>query len=328
MSDNLLPEVMSSSAEAVTVGKDIFSAMYANHMRAYEKADAYLIDKIINSEDHSVSEADIEVAARLYAIPKMRKEYKNIAKIMKKADTLIQRRIAYTKEIPNDIDPDLFDYVMDKAKIISSDQLQTIWASLLVQSSLQPGTLRKVMFDKIALLDQKSAALFGLLCTLTYKLTVSDGREYLFPFYIREKILQKLVSYTGGQFSAEDRDEYKLLYSITDDIGINYENIEDELEVLQDIGLIRISEHDDEGDVYTMEKSSFSVEVGSQNWTVPSAFDKFDQIYYIMTGCLEYTTIGLELCNSLLERYPVDERFAKTLKVYQNLLFLKEDSIV
>lgn len=312
---------LSEIVGTMTTSTDFFSSMYEKHMKSYEKADEYLYDKILNTKDHIVTDEDLEVAARLYAVPKMRKEYRNIAKIMKKADTLIKRQTENTEEKPKDIDPELFDYFIDKAKIISSEQMQTLWASLLVQSSLQPGTMRKVMLDRIALLDQKSASLFGLLCTLTYKLIVSDGREYLFPFYIRAKNLQKLVTYENCLYTNEDCDEYKSLYSTNDNIGINYENIEDDLEVLQDIGLIKISEHDDEGDVYTIEESSFSVEVGSQKWTVDSSFDSSEQIYFMITGCLEYTTIGLELCNALMENYPVNESFAKTLKEYQNSLF-------
>lgn len=321
MAEQLLSDIISSSSDAITAGTGFFSLLYANHMKSYERADAYLENRILNTKDHIITDEDLEVAAKLYAIPKMRKEYKNIAKTLKKADALFQRRVSHTKETPKEIDSDLFDYIMDKAKLISSEQLQSLWASLLVQSSLQPGTLRKVMLDRIALLDQKTATLFGLLCTMTYKLTVSDGREYLFPFYIRAKNLQKLVTYKNCQYTNEDRDKYKALFSTDDEIGIDYENIEDELEVLQDIGLIKISEHDDEGDVYTVEKSSFSIEVGSQNWTIHSAFDEIERIYFIITGCLEYTTIGLELCNALMERYPVNESFAKTLKEYQNSLF-------
>lgn len=320
MSKKVLPDLVSSSTDAISAGTGFFSTIYANHMKSYERADMYLENRILNTKDHSVTDKDLEVAAKLYAIPKMRKEYKNIARTLKKADALFKRRVEHTKETPTDIDSDLFDYIMDKAKLISSEQLQALWASLLVQSSLQPGTLRKVMLDRIALLDIKSASLFGLLCTLTYKLTVSDGREYLFPFYIREKNLQKLVTYKNCLYNNEDRKLYKSLFTL-DDIGIDYKNIEDELEVLQDIGLIKISEHDDEGDVYTVEKSSFSIEVGSQNWTIHSAFDEIESIYFIITGCLEYTTIGLELCNALMERYPVNESFAKTLKEYQNSLF-------
>ena len=213
MSDHLLPDVMSSTSEAISAGTGFFSTMYANHMKAYNRADSYLEEKILTTKNHSITEEDLEIAAKLYAIPMLRKEYKNIAKIMRKADTLIQRKVVETKEIPKDIDPELFDYIMDKAKLISSDQIQTLWASLLVQSSLQPGTLRKIMLDRIALLDQKSATVFGLLCTLTYKVTVSDGREYLYPFYIREKNLQKLVNYKGCQYNNHDRKIYKSLYS-------------------------------------------------------------------------------------------------------------------
>ena len=323
MSKQLSPDFISSTSDMITSGTGFFSTLYENHMRSYEKADAYLVNKILNTKEHIITDEDMEVAAKLYAIPKLRREYKNIAKTIRKADAIIQRRVAQTKEIPKDIDPDLLDYIMDKAKLISSDQIQTLWASLLVQSSLQPGTLRKVMLDRIALLDQKSATLFGLLCSLTYKLTVSDRREYLFPFYIRAKSLQKLVTYKDCQYDNEDCNKYKDLYSI-DEIGINYENIEDELEVLQDVGLIKLSEHDDEGDVYTIEKSSFSIEVGSEKWTIPSAFDNIEKIYYIITGCLEYTAIGIELCNALMPKYPVNENFAKTLKEYQNSLFWVE----
>lgn len=324
MSKKVLPDLVSSSTDAISAGTGFFSTIYANHMKSYERADMYLENRILNTKDHSVTDKDLEVAAKLYAIPKMRKEYKNIARTLKKADALFKRRVEHTKETPSDIDSDLFDYIMDKAKLISSEQLQALWASLLVQSSLQPGTLRKVMLDRIALLDIKSASLFGLLCTLTYKLTVSDGREYLFPFYIREKNLQKLVTYKNCLYNNEDRKLYKSLFTL-DDIGIDYENIEDELEVLQDIGLVKLSEHDDESDVYTIEKSTFSIDVGSQTWSIDSAFDKFESIYFIITGCLEYTTIGLELCNALTEKYPVNESITKTLKEYQNSMFWKSE---
>lgn len=146
-----------------------------------------------------------------------------------------------------------------------------------------------------------------------------------FPFIYEKKILQKLVTYKNCPYTNEDRKKYKSLFSMSEDIGIDYENIEDELEVLQDIGLIKISEHDDESDVYTVEKSTFSIDVGSQTWTVNSAFDKFERIYFIITGCLEYTTIGLELCNALIEKYPVNENFAKTLKEYQNSIFWEKE---
>lgn len=153
MSKEKVTDMISSSSDAITTVDGIITSIYKSHIRKYERADNYLESVIL--EKGYPSNEDLEIAARLYAIPMLHKKYKNIANTLNKADIICEKRIQETGEEVLDVSDDWISYFMDRTSIISEESIQSIFACLLTQECCENGTVRKVMIDRLALLDKK-----------------------------------------------------------------------------------------------------------------------------------------------------------------------------
>ena len=158
MEQEKITDIISSSSDALTTVDGIITSIYKSHMRKYERADSYLETVIL--EKGFASDKDVETAARLYGIPMLHKKYRNIAKTLNKADALCKKRIQETKEKVTDVDDDWLTYFMERVSIVSEESIQSIFACILTQECCESGSMRKVMIDRLALLDRKSARLF------------------------------------------------------------------------------------------------------------------------------------------------------------------------
>lgn len=78
MEQESISSIISSSSDAFMSTNGVISAIFNSHMQKYERAEKYLETAILKKG--AASDEDIEIAARLYAIPMLRKKYKNIAK--------------------------------------------------------------------------------------------------------------------------------------------------------------------------------------------------------------------------------------------------------
>ena len=239
MEQEKITDIISSSSDALTTVDGIITSIYKSHMRKYERADSYLETVIL--EKGFASDKDVETAARLYGIPMLHKKYRNIAKTLNKADALCKKRIQETKEKVTDVDDDWLTYFMERVSIVSEESIQSIFACILTQECCESGSMRKVMMDRLALLDRKSARLFSILCQLTYSVEVNDGRIYYVPLYLRDNILVELVKNKATLFAEDQAIEYQNILAEGLDSDCQLEDLESELDMLQEIGLINIS---------------------------------------------------------------------------------------
>ena len=280
---------------------NIITQIYRQYIAKYSAADQYLNDVI--KEKGKPSANDMEIAARLYAVPKMRRHYKNIANILVKADQLYEQWKPQKDEMRKAIEDDWIDYFLDRVKTVSDETVQRLWACILAQECFEQGTFRRVMLDRLALLDRSSASLFQILCDLTYDIEVSDGRKYSVPLYIRDTELRRML--------------YKNYFSINDRV-LHGSEIEEELEVLQEIGLVNLSEENDESDIYSIENIEFTVSTENKKFKVLPQYDEQQEVYYIVTGCMTFTKIGLELYKALKKQIVKPSFFLKLIESFMD----------
>ncbi|HAU1314582.1 TPA: DUF2806 domain-containing protein, partial [Legionella pneumophila] len=88
------------------------------------------------------------------------KDEKNISNIILKC--LISMKEA-TKA--DDVDDDWLRFFFEKAKMVSDEQMQDIWANLLSGELEKPGSFSKRTINLVELLDKSDAKLFTSLCS-------------------------------------------------------------------------------------------------------------------------------------------------------------------
>ena len=281
-------EKILSLAEKSTGGIEstgnIITQIYRQYIAKYSAADQYLNEVI--KEKGKPSAKDMEIAARLYAVPKMRRHYKNIANILVRADQLYEQWKPQKDEMRKAPEDDWIDYFLDRVKTVSDETVQRLWACILTQECFEQGTFRRVMLDRLALLDRSSAALFQILCDLTYDIE-EDAMLY------------------KNYFSINDRD-------------LHGSEIEEELEVLQEIGLVNLSEENDESDIYSIENIEFTVSTENKKFKVLPLYDEKQEVYYVVTGCMTFTKIGLELYKALKKQIVKPLFFLKLVESFMN----------
>ena len=279
--------------------RGIASKMYNNYQKKFLLPEQYLSEQIIKNKE--LTSDDLTVAAKLYGISKLRRHYKNISKIIYSADN-----IANLKGITSgEIDDDWMNYFLDRAENISDETVKNIYAYILANKFENKNGFRKVMLDRLALLDYDSAIAFLKLCQATYEIETSEYVYYSIPFYVRDSVLKKMVNCEDILFTESD--------------AIKYQNIRPEesiLEIIQDIGLIKLSEDVDECDIYSNNNISFKVSANNNSFHYQSKFDSVQDIYYAITGCCVFTTIGLELYNALKDKYVQDEQLFNLVNNY------------
>lgn len=282
--------------QSLRSSRGIISMLYDRYRMKYSDANSYLRDTILKKG--TVDKNDMETAARLFAISKMEKEYKNIAKILEKSELLYEKWSKESADINCELDEDWLNYFFDKAKNISDEVVQNLWAGILAGECLNEGGFRRVMLDRLALLDRKSASLFQLLCELTYELEISDGRTYSIPLYLRNDSLYNMIEREDIFFERNDFETYQQYFTLNGE-NLSYIQVEEELELLQDIGLIELSSECDDNDVYSVEDVNYFISIGRRKNKVESQYDEKQNIYYVITGNARFTRIGIELYNIL-----------------------------
>lgn len=316
--------IVETSMSGIVTADNIITAIYQRHISKYSVADKYLQDIILDKG--KPSQDDMEIAARLYAIPQMRKHYKNIANILVKSDQLYEKWMSQNGKVSENINEDWMNYFLDRAKLVSDENIQLLWACILTQECFDEGTFRKVMLDRLALLDRKSAILFQILCSLTYAIDVSDDRRYSIPLYLRNDKLYEMVKNENICFSEEDAIHYQNHFSVENRVLSGIE-LEDELEILQEIGLISLSTETDEGDVYSINEVEFTIMTENAQFKVPPRYDEHQGIYYIATGCVTFTRMGLELYNALKKQIKSPDFFFNLVHAFMDYQELEETDI-
>lgn len=271
---------------AASFGAGIATEIIHNHMSKYARSDDYL-DQCIR-ENGVVTQDDIDIAAHLLLIPQYRKRCRSVAKVIEKANPMCAEYEKKTNKKPKNIDEDWLTYFLDRASFVSDETVQTLWASIFTYECFEGGRFRKVMLDKMVQLDRDTAIAFGILCSFTYDLSVSDGRNYSIPLYLRDDILLRMINDSSTTFSREDMETYRKDFPTVD-----------QLELLQDIGLINLSSEYDDSDVYGPDAMSFRIDACQMQLFGKSLYDRKHRNYYILTGNATYTRSGLELYHAI-----------------------------
>lgn len=296
-------DVGNLAVAAASFGAGIATEIISRHASKYARGEDYLDQRI--RENGVITQDDIDIAARLTMIPQYRKRCRAAAKIIAKANPMCADYEKKTKKKPIDVDDDWLTYFLDRASLVSDDTVQTLWASIFTYECFEGGRFRKVMLDKMAQLDRDTATAFGVLCSFTYDLSVSDGRNYSIPLYLRDDVLLKMVNDSSTTFSRKDMEAYK-----------NSIPTEEQLELLQDIGLITLSSEYDDSDIYGPDAMSFMLDAHQMQFPGKSLYDRKHRNYYILTGNATYTRSGLELYQAIKGNFMTNDSLVNALNCF------------
>jgi len=98
---------------------------------------------------------DIEKRALNRLVTEETKKQENIENIMNKSLPLLEDNAK-----PEDIEDDWISNFFDKCKLISDDEMQTLWSKILVGESNSPGRFSKRTVEFMAMMDKNDALLF------------------------------------------------------------------------------------------------------------------------------------------------------------------------
>lgn len=273
------------------------------------KADEFLSEQAL--KNGVITEEDLDRAATIYSSFKMKKAYKSIYKTRKKADTLISGKII---EDVDDLDEDWFSAFEEHVSKISDESILDLWAAILAGKVMRIGTFRKIMLNRIALLDASSVKAFTELCYRTYTFSLSDGQTHKIPFYICDTEFGEMNKFDSSKLTQKEKSDYcKELPS------------EQELQILEEIGLITLGEDFETTDFCNDKDLSFKITINDENIVPFSIVQKGSEYYKtVWNGSVIYTAIGTELYNILSSFYQPKSYLMPVVKKYN--LFMKSAS--
>ena len=201
----------------------------------------------------------LEKAALISNAHKILKEYANRRNIIQIA---IDNMEVGAK--PESVDNDWLGKLMDKARLISSEEFQIIWGHILAQECNSPASIPMSLLYILEQMDKKDAEAFSILCSVSVYVMV-DGKKSFFPIVI----------------SSELKKYYKKL-------GLTY----DMLVNLQSLGLIEISFFlGDNSYSYTIEdESKIIIKYFDESFELPNEIKSFN------CGNVIFSKSGEALC--------------------------------
>lgn len=127
---------------------------------------------------------DIQKRALNRLVTEEIKKQENIESITEKSFDSINEQAK-----PNEIEDDWISNFFDKCKLISDDEMQTLWAQILAGEANTPGTFSKRTVEFMSTMDKNDAILFNDLCKFTW---FFDGYQPLIIDYNDNDIFQSL----------------------------------------------------------------------------------------------------------------------------------------
>ncbi len=252
------------------------------------------IDEII-IENGELSEEDYEKIGMLMSVHKIKKQAKNKFKIYKKAERIADKSKEKKIEKPDD---DWLAYYDELVSNVSDEQMQEIWARILVREHIENGSISKAMLNVFSLLDKDTAATFQKICTLTYLLNDDDMGIFEIPLVLYDDILNKILENKVASTEYGELSELLTRYQ-------RYCPTQQEINLLDEIGLLKISQIYDENDIFSYKKRKAIFQVGTQQYEMESFYDSGNEYEYILTGQAFFTQLGLSLYHALqVEVYP------------------------
>lgn len=248
--------------------------------------DEYIQNTII--EKGGLADDDWEKIAMLQQINKIKRMAKNKYKIKIKASNLINAN----KESLSNPDDDWLDFYEELCSKVSDDAMQDIWARILVKEHIDKGSITKNMLNVFSLMDKKSAIAFQKICSLTYQLKIGGEKLRYIPLVLYSDILIRIL-----KDNVLDMEASKLKEVIED--YDEYLPEQSEIELLDELGLIKMSQVHDESEIYFYEKQTGVFSVLQDHLEMESIYSEQDSYNYILTGQAFFTQLGLALYNAL-----------------------------
>jgi hypothetical protein len=126
-----------------------------------ERAKATAIAEIIRTENQiEISELQKRTAQRL--LQEEVKKQENLEDIMEKTIPLLKEGSK-----PEEMNDDWLMNYVDKAKLVSDEEMKTLWAKILAGEANEPNSFSKRTVNFLASMDKKDAEMFTKLCCLT-----------------------------------------------------------------------------------------------------------------------------------------------------------------
>lgn len=122
---------------------------------AIEEGHKKIIENVMASDKYSISDKEFFLANYKKRI----KEYKNCKDIAE----IAALNIMPEKQI-EEVGPDWFSFYFEKAKLVSDESMQKIWASILAEEINVPNSISRSLIHTLSIIDKKQAESFCNLC--------------------------------------------------------------------------------------------------------------------------------------------------------------------
>ena len=289
---------------------DLFGIMYSDVKNVlndinYPKkvAQQYLIEQI---KENNFNEDTIKNACVIMNVKKILKRTKNLINIIDEAEQIINKDKSINKI--NTPDDEWLEYFEDLSSRVSDKAMQKMWARILAKEVTEESSgITKAMLNTIALLDKESATNFIKLCSLVYTVQVVGGNFYTIPLVLYDMDLTRILQKDGMMYNDLKKDY------------LSFCPTQNDLQYLSELGLIILSEADRGADIYSQEVMDLVFKGNESVLESGSIYDEEGKYYYIVTGQVNFTRIGLALYDTISsEKYPYLDILLSKFISYQN----------
>lgn len=266
-------------------------------------AQQYIIEQI---KENNLNKNTLQNACFIMNVKKILRRSNNLINIIDEADQIINKDKSSIKI--NTPDNEWLEYFEDLSSRVSDKAMQKMWARVLAREVTEESSgITKAMLNIISLLDKESATNFMKLCSLVYTVQVVGGSSYTIPLVLYDIDLTRIFQKDGMMHSNLKKDY------------LNFCPTQNDLEYLAELGLIKLSEADKGADIYSQEVMDLVFTGNKSILESGSIYDEEGKYYYIVTGQVNFTRIGLALYDTISsEKYPYLDILLNKFVSYQN----------
>lgn len=107
------------------------------------------------------------------------------------------------------VDDDWLNFFFDKAKNVSSEEMQNIWAKILSEEFNRPRSIPKSLIQTIYIMDYETANVFNQICKFVLEI---DSDDKYVPFIDFQKFKNELKEYNITFNTLFELEKYGLIY--------------------------------------------------------------------------------------------------------------------
>lgn len=165
-----------------------------------KEAKKELINEIVHNKNYNEY-------SKSYLISNLNKEIKNY----ENQRAIIQKAIMDVDDDTNIylVDDDWLNFFFDKAKNVSSEEMQNIWAKLLSEEFNRPRSIPKSLIQIIYIMDYKTANVFDSVCKFVLEI---DSDDKYVPFIDFTNFQNELKEYDITFDTINELEKYGLIY--------------------------------------------------------------------------------------------------------------------